>query len=232
MLRSSRYGQRAIVISCLALLVILLCFATAARAAEPVKVGKSIARTGPLADTGKAALLGTQIWVEDINAKGGILGRPTQLIYYDDQSNPLSNPSLSCAPGALSNLVPAKIVEILGNPPVLITESRQACDQLMTQLVLEWTPRNISALGHIGLAFAHPLVEQVLIQIRAQADLNRAWVGKHHVRHCTTSADSFEAFELKAEGAQPMHSVTSRLAAGRDPSVCAHPILFTATMFF
>jgi hypothetical protein len=36
-----------------------------------------------------------------------------------------------------------------------------------------------------------------------------------------TSDNSFEAFELKAEGAQPMHSVTSRLAAGRDHSVCA-----------
>jgi len=143
MLRSSRYGQRAIVISCLALLVILLCFAAAARAAEPVKVGMSMARIGPLAGTDKAALLGTQIWVEDINVKGGILGRPIQLIYYDDQSNPLSNPSLSCleAPGALSNLVPAEIAEIPGNPPVFITESRQACDQLMTQLVLEWTPR-------------------------------------------------------------------------------------------
>ena len=49
-------------------------------AAEPVKVGMSMALTGSLAGTGKASLLATQMWFEDINAKGGLLGRPAQLI--------------------------------------------------------------------------------------------------------------------------------------------------------
>jgi len=39
---------------------------------------------------------------------------------------------------------PAEIAEIFGNPPVLSTENRQAYDELMTQLVLEWKPRNIT----------------------------------------------------------------------------------------
>ena len=50
--------------------------------------------TGGLAASGKAALLGMKIWEEEINAKGGLLGRPVQLIYYDDQSNPATVPGI------------------------------------------------------------------------------------------------------------------------------------------
>ena len=65
-----------------------------AQAAEPVKVGMSMALTGALAGTGKAALLATQMWVEDINRAGGLLGRPVELICYDDQSNPSTVPGI------------------------------------------------------------------------------------------------------------------------------------------
>ena len=50
--------------------------------------------TGGLAANGKAALLAMQIWEEDTNAKGGLLGRPVKLIYYDDQSNPATVPGI------------------------------------------------------------------------------------------------------------------------------------------
>ena len=43
----------------------------------------------------------------------------------------------------LSRLIPPEIADILGHPPVLSTENRQAYDALMTQLVLEWKPRDI-----------------------------------------------------------------------------------------
>ena len=65
-----------------------LAAALPARAADPIKIGLSMSLTGGLAGGGKAALLAMQIWREDINAKGGLLGRPVQLIFYDDQSNP------------------------------------------------------------------------------------------------------------------------------------------------
>jgi branched-chain amino acid transport system substrate-binding protein len=35
-----------------------------------------------------------QIWQEDVNPKGGLLGRPVKLVYYDDQSNPETVPVL------------------------------------------------------------------------------------------------------------------------------------------
>ena len=59
-----------------------------AQSGEPIKIGFSMALTGPLAANGKQALLGMKIWEEEINAKGGLLGRPVKLVYYDDQSNP------------------------------------------------------------------------------------------------------------------------------------------------
>jgi branched-chain amino acid transport system substrate-binding protein len=62
--------------------------------AKPITIGFGMALTGGLAPNGKSALLGMQIAEEDINARGGILGRPVKLVYYDDQSNPSSIPGL------------------------------------------------------------------------------------------------------------------------------------------
>src|SRR4030081_1634768 len=65
-----------------------------AQAQNPITIGFGMALTGGLAPNGKAALLAMQIWEEDINAKGGLLGRPVKLVFYDDQSNPSSVPGL------------------------------------------------------------------------------------------------------------------------------------------
>jgi branched-chain amino acid transport system substrate-binding protein len=65
-----------------------------AQSGEPIKIGFGMALTGPLAVNGKQALLGSQIWQEEINAKGGLLGRQVQLIDYDDQSNPANVPGI------------------------------------------------------------------------------------------------------------------------------------------
>ena len=53
-----------------------------------------MALTGPLAPNGKQALLGAKIWEEEINAKGGLLGRKVELVNYDDQSNPANVPGI------------------------------------------------------------------------------------------------------------------------------------------
>ncbi len=53
-------------------------------AAEPVKIGIGIPMTGPVASTGDKVHQGVDAAVEDINAKGGVLGRPLQAIYEDD----------------------------------------------------------------------------------------------------------------------------------------------------
>src|SRR3981081_1175430 len=66
----------------------------AAQSGEPIKIGFSMAKTGGLGGNGKSALLAQKIWEEDVNAKGGLLGRPVKLIYYDDQSNPATVPGI------------------------------------------------------------------------------------------------------------------------------------------
>ncbi|HZK91364.1 MAG TPA: amino acid ABC transporter substrate-binding protein [Stellaceae bacterium] len=61
---------------------------------QPITIGFGMGLTGGLAAAGKSALLAMQIWQDDVNAKGGIMGRPVKLIYYDDQSNPSTVPAL------------------------------------------------------------------------------------------------------------------------------------------
>ena len=65
-----------------------------AQATGPIKIGYSTSLTGGLAANGKSALLAQRIWEEDTNAKGGMLGRPVKLIYYDDKSSPSEIPSI------------------------------------------------------------------------------------------------------------------------------------------
>jgi len=69
-------------------------FPCAGRAAEPITIGFGMALTGGLAAGGKTALLAMQIWQDQINAKGGLLGRPVKLINYDDQSTPSTVPAI------------------------------------------------------------------------------------------------------------------------------------------
>src|SRR5207302_7946085 len=63
-------------------------------AADPIKIGFSIPQSGGLAALGRQALLTMEIWANDVNAKGGMLGRPVQLVTYDDQSNPANVPPI------------------------------------------------------------------------------------------------------------------------------------------
>src|ERR1700736_5566358 len=74
---------------------------------EPIKIGFSMALTGPLSPNGKQALLGMKIWEEETNAKGGLLGRPVKLVYYDDQSNP------STVPGIYTKLLDVDKVDLV-----------------------------------------------------------------------------------------------------------------------
>jgi branched-chain amino acid transport system substrate-binding protein len=64
-------------------------------ASDAIKIGFSMPLTGGLASNGKAILTAYQMWKDDINAKGGLLGRDVELVYYDDQSNPALVPAIT-----------------------------------------------------------------------------------------------------------------------------------------
>jgi branched-chain amino acid transport system substrate-binding protein len=81
-----------------------------AQSKEPIKIGFSMSLTGPLSPNGKQALLGLQIWEEEVNAKGGLLGRPVKLIHYDDQSQ--SAP----VPGIYTKLLDVDKVDLVLGP--------------------------------------------------------------------------------------------------------------------
>ena len=94
-------------ISRLAAVLIMLLAAPPSRAADPIKIGASIALTGPLASGGKVMLISLKLWEEDVNARGGLLGRPVSLVYYDDQSNG------SLVPGIYAKLLDVDKVDLV-----------------------------------------------------------------------------------------------------------------------
>jgi len=83
---------------------------TVAAEQPPIKIGMSMAMTGGLAGGGKASLLGIEIWRDDVNAKGGLLGRKIELVVYDDKS------SASETPAIYSKLLDVDKVDLLFAP--------------------------------------------------------------------------------------------------------------------
>ena len=81
-----------------------------AAAAEPIRIGLSLSITGPTSPAGKQVLAGLEIWRDDVNAKGGVLGRQVQLVYYDDQGKTAE------APGIYAKLMGVDKVDLLIGP--------------------------------------------------------------------------------------------------------------------
>jgi branched-chain amino acid transport system substrate-binding protein len=94
-----------------ALMAGLSCLAGAsAQGQDPIKIGVGLALTGGAAAPSKVILTSLEIWRDDVNAKGGILGRPVQLIVLDDQSNPAN------VPGNYTKLITVDKVDLLLGP--------------------------------------------------------------------------------------------------------------------
>jgi len=62
--------------------------------AGPIKIGMSMPQTGSLGAGGQAALVALRLWVDDVNKRGGLLGRKVEFIVYDDQTNPANVPGI------------------------------------------------------------------------------------------------------------------------------------------
>jgi branched-chain amino acid transport system substrate-binding protein len=61
-------------------LFLMVSAAAPAKAADAVRIGLSLSLTGPTAPAGKQVLAGLEIWRDDVNQKGGLLGRPVELV--------------------------------------------------------------------------------------------------------------------------------------------------------
>jgi branched-chain amino acid transport system substrate-binding protein len=60
----------------------------------PIKIGYCLSLSGPLAANGLTAQLAHQIWLEDVNSRGGLLGRHVELVCIDDKTDPNSVPGI------------------------------------------------------------------------------------------------------------------------------------------
>ena len=83
---------------------------SSALAADPVRVGFALGLTGGNAPNGNQLLQALNIWRDDVNAKGGLLGRPVELVYYDDQTLPANDP------GIYTKLIEVDKVDLLLGP--------------------------------------------------------------------------------------------------------------------
>ena len=62
--------------------------AGAAPSGPPIRIGSTLALTGPLAPTALIHKIAGEIYVEQLNRGNGLLGRPVEWVLFDDQSKP------------------------------------------------------------------------------------------------------------------------------------------------
>jgi branched-chain amino acid transport system substrate-binding protein len=93
-MKIQRFSLSRLALSAAAAALLFTVAPASAQTKEPIKIGFGMSLTGPLSANGKMSLVAMQVWESDINAKGGLLGRPVKLVYYDDQSNSSQVPGI------------------------------------------------------------------------------------------------------------------------------------------
>jgi ABC-type branched-subunit amino acid transport system substrate-binding protein len=81
-----------------------------AQAPQPIRIGSTLALTGPLSATAQVHRIVGEIYIEQVNKRGGWLGRPLQWVLLDDQSKP------DLARTLYEQLVTADKVDLLMGP--------------------------------------------------------------------------------------------------------------------
>jgi len=83
---------------------------TGCAAADPIRIGFALGLTGGSATNAKQLIEALELWRSDVNAKGGLLGRPVAFVYYDDQNLPANDP------GIYTKLIEVDKVDLLLGP--------------------------------------------------------------------------------------------------------------------
>jgi branched-chain amino acid transport system substrate-binding protein len=117
--------------------LILSALVAPASASDAIKIGFSMGLTGANAPNGKQLLAALQIWRDDVNAKGGLLGRPVELVYYDDQTLPANEPTI------YTKLIEVDKVDLLLGP--------YGTNQIAAALPIIMQ-HNLTTVGILGLA--------------------------------------------------------------------------------
>ncbi len=217
-----------------------LAYAAPAHAADPMKVGVSLSLTGGVAANGKQILMALELWRDDVNAKGGLLGRPVEIVYYDDQSNP------STVPALYTKLITADKVDLLLGPyatnmvapamPVIMQNNKTTISFLAIGMnqhfkypkyfsMVPVGPKGPGAFsdGFFELAAAQSPKPQTVAIVSADAEFAKTAAdaardngSRLHGRvRAIVSADGdrFPAGHARDTGREPRHRVCCRLSA-------------------
>src|SRR6202166_2893686 len=211
-----------------------------AKAADPIRIGMSMALTGGVAPIGKQVLTALQIWRDDVNAKGGLLGRPVELVFYDDQSNPANVPQL------YTKLIDVDKVDLLIGPyatnmvapaiPILMqhkkttigilanaANSKFHCDQYFSMLPTGPEPQKAFAYGFFELHAAAEDGRDHCRRRRICPERRRRRAAKHQgdrrIRsrigpEISADHDRLHADHARRPGAQSRHRLCRGLSAG------------------
>jgi branched-chain amino acid transport system substrate-binding protein len=157
------------------ILSLLAC--SSARAAEPVRIGLTLGLTGRYAALADMQQRAYQLWQRDVNSKGGLMGRPVEMVIMDDQSKParaasfyrqlITKDRVDLVIGPYSSgitLAVAPIVEKAGYP---MLTAGAASDKIWQQgyknIFGIYAPASRYTLGMLNLAVIHDLTTVAIV---------------------------------------------------------------------
>ncbi len=156
--------------------IVLLCLVgpqSSLGAEQPIKVGLTVSLSGVYAAPGNQQLEGIKMWVNDINARGALLGRKIKLVYYDDKSDPDTTMRL------YEHLINHDKVDLLIGPyssELTLAASRVAEAQNFPMVAAGAASNKIWSQGYKNIFQVDAAASEymnLLIETVNQADLNR-----------------------------------------------------------
>ena len=171
-------------------------------AAEPIRIGLVDETTGPQAEAGVLTLRGVQLAMEEINAAGGILGRPVQLVIEDNQS---TNPGTVLA---YSKLVEQKVVAVIG--PLRSTQVQAASPTIAKAKLPAIIGGSDPTLTRVNNPWIFRVRPSDIYSSRAMAEFGvktlgkRKWAIVHSTDTFGANGKTALAEALKARGIEPV----------------------------
>lgn len=171
-------------------------------AADPIRIGLVDETTGPQAEAGVLTLRGVQLAMEEINAAGGILGRPVQLVIEDNQS---TNPGTVLA---YSKLVEQKVVAVIG--PLRSTQVQAASPTIAKARLPAIIGGSDPTLTRVNNPWIFRVRPSDIYSSRAMAEFGvktlgkRKWAIVHSTDTFGANGKTALAEALKARGIEPV----------------------------
>ncbi|MEO8039579.1 MAG: ABC transporter substrate-binding protein [Betaproteobacteria bacterium] len=189
-------------VAALTLGLALFAAASAGQAADPVRIGLVDETTGPQAEAGVLTLDGVRLAVDEINAAGGILGRPVALVVEDNQS---TNPGTVLA---YSRLVEQQVVAVIG--PMRSTQVQAASPTIAKTKLPAIIGGSDPSLTRVNNPWIFRVRPNDLYSSRVMASYGLAVIGKRKwaIIHSTdsfgTNGKNALVAALKAQGVEPV----------------------------